>query len=681
MSWRENLGLIPMLRLLSQRPRFGVLYLADAVSMIGDWLTYVAVGLLALRGPQGLMGVALVQMAHSLPQAFAAPLAGWLTDRVDRRTLLVVASVARGAVTLAMAGAAARGAIAWVEGLLFVRMAGAAFIMAPSRAALPQLVDLSQLELANRLIGASWAVFFTVGVALGGVVSGLLGPTTALAIDAATFGVAALIFAGLGALPPSSPDAAGRERSLLADAREHPSRVRAALAKVPTLFLNGAAWVVLHSLVGSGAGAAFGLGGLHAARGVGNGVGAWALARFGERRMVAVGVATTMAGGLALAAGPGPVAWVVGCVLWGAGVGATWVGATIWLQKEAPRSILGRYAALDVGAGGVASALGGLGAAALSIYLTPWLTFSILAGVSLCAFALVRPRAVAAAVLGLALCAPARAQPDLLESLAARAVTDDAFVRRELFTWTSREQADRLRADRVLLTSGPADGAARSPYQRALDAAAAGSGDAADLARALSDHPALARRRYAWSTPWGTAIPRGSRSYGSALVHLRIAEDALFVRFAPDEAEPFAVSRMDGRSVPLAEVVAHPASVGVVFHVRRDARLGDYREYIVHGHVAAWSIATPALRERLDAERRILRRLLRLRADMSSNARHWSTIGPSVRARFAATMPFDTARHRLSPRTLEALVERLRRRPRGPPLVVGNGEAPPGRRR
>lgn len=643
--------------------------------MMGDWLTYVAVGLLALSGPQGLVGVALVQLAHSLPQAVAAPLAGWLTDRVDRRVLLVGASIARGLVTLAMAFAAWRGEVGWVEGLLFVRMAGAAFIMAPSRAALPQLVEVSELVPANRLLGASWAVFFTVGVAVGGVVSGWFGPTTALLIDALTFGVAAVIFSWLGPLAPSPRDK-GVGASLLADARAYPHRVRVALAKVPMLFANGATWVILHALVGAGPGAAFGLGGLHAARGVGNGFGAWALTRLGERRMVSVGLGSVLAGGLVLSVEVDSAElqtglWIVGCLLWGVGVGATWVGATLWLQKEIPDAILGRYTALDVGVGSVASAAGGLSAAACHAFLSPSLTLGIIAAVSLIAFAAVRTRAAVAVVVVLAVCAPVRAQTPLRDALAERAVTDASVIRRELYTWTSRAQAARLRRDRVLLVSGPADGAVRSPYQIALDAEARGDDASADLARALSEHPALARRRYAWPEPWGTALPRGSRSYGPVLVRMTIDRDALFVRFAPDEPEPFRVLDAAGHRQAISVALADPSRIGVVFHVRRDERLGPYREYIVHGHVSEWSMATSVVRDRIRADLRLLERLRAMRPDLGSNRRHWTTLGGSASAVFAATMPFDTLRHRPSPRTVRALIARLRGwRARGPPLRV-----------
>ena len=676
-----------MIELLRRRVGFRRLFVADAVSMVGDWLTYVAVGLLALGGASGLFGVALVQLAHTLPQTLAAPLAGWLSDRMDRRTLLVTTSLVRGAITLAMAIAAARGEVEWVEGLLFVRMAGASFVAAPSRAALPRLVEASELGLANRLIGSSWAAIFTLGVALGGLVAGLFGPTTALALDAATFVVAALLFLRLEPLPPM-PGAHLSAGSLFADARANPERVRAALAKVPSQVANGGTWIVLHALVaGAGGSAAFGLGALHATRGIGNGVGAWVLRRLGARRMVALGVVLTVGGGL-LVALERPLAMVAGSLLWGVGVGTAWVGGMIVLQRAVPDAVLGRYAALDVGATSIATGLSGVAAAWILSLSTPIATVAIVGGVALALGVALRPparpparaaKSVAATLAAILLAMPTivSSQDSLRASLAARAVTDDDFARTELFTWTSVEQGERLRADRQLLASAAADGAVRSPYQLALDRVAAGAGVDAALARLLSEHPGLARRRYAWPTPYGTVIARGSRPYGPVLVRMRLSPDAWTVRFAPDEAAPFRVVDGHGADVPRQVALEHPTRIGAVYHVRSRARLGPYREHIVHGaaQLVSWTMGEE-LQSRIDDDRRVMSRLRRALRGTRARALFgfWSTrpaADAPLAALFAATMPFDDTRHRPSAETLRALERALARHPqRGETLTV-----------
>ncbi|MGB1013557.1 MAG: MFS transporter, partial [Nannocystaceae bacterium] len=100
MTWRE---------LALNRGPFRRLWLGDAVSLFGDWFSYVAVGVLALGSDASggeLLAVAVVLVAHSLPLAVLAPLAGRFADRYDRRAIMVGASLLRGLAVLGMITAA-----------------------------------------------------------------------------------------------------------------------------------------------------------------------------------------------------------------------------------------------------------------------------------------------------------------------------------------------------------------------------------------------------------------------------------------------------------------------------------------------------------------------------------------------------------------------------------------------
>ncbi len=66
-----------------------ILGLAESVSGIGDWITMMAVlAMLVFRGGGGVMESSGVFLAGLLPTLIVSPLAGWLVDRVNRRTLL-----------------------------------------------------------------------------------------------------------------------------------------------------------------------------------------------------------------------------------------------------------------------------------------------------------------------------------------------------------------------------------------------------------------------------------------------------------------------------------------------------------------------------------------------------------------------------------------------------------------
>ncbi|MCE9580212.1 MAG: MFS transporter, partial [Deltaproteobacteria bacterium] len=173
----------------------------DAVSMIGDWIAYVGISALAIDQGRDLLALVVVLVAQAAPRALCAPLAGALADRVDRRTLLVVATAARGAASLAMVGATVAGAPWWVHGAYLARMALGAFTDAATRAALPRLVPARAVERANAWANAAWSAAFITGIAAGAVVVARGGVAVAFAIDAASFAIAALGFATLPAIP------------------------------------------------------------------------------------------------------------------------------------------------------------------------------------------------------------------------------------------------------------------------------------------------------------------------------------------------------------------------------------------------------------------------------------------------------------------------------------------------
>lgn len=656
--------------------------------MLGDWLTYVAIGVLALRSDGGgLEDLALVQLAYALPQVLGAPLAGWLADRVDRRRLIASASLVRGLLTLAMALAAFRGALGLVEGLLFLRMAGAAFVSAPSSALVPRLVAAEDVASANALLGVAWSVVFSVGVVLGGAVSALVGPVVALAADALTFALAALIVLRLE-LPSAPVETRPALPSLAADARAHPDRLRVAALKTPAQLVSGAAFVAMHGLALTLAPSrvALTLGGLHALRGISSGLAPWALRTLvPAERQAELGSLLAVAGlgALAMAVKTEAPAWAIASVLlWGSGVGASWVGGASALQRAVPGAVLGRYAALDVTLAALASAIGGVGFAALTALAGVPLALAavallgalLLLVLSARSFGERRSRSVRwvlalLAVTQLALPSSALAQPAapwLEAALEARALTDDDFARTEVYSWTTEAQAGILAQDGRLLRAGANDGRSRSPYQRALDELAvsrAADPDDVALARLLSTDPALASRRYAWTTPYGAVLPRGQRSYGPILVRIELDPGAWQARFAPEERPAFRVVDAAGAPVPVEDVLASPSRLASVVHVRAHDRHGAFREIIVHGGVARWSIGTPAIAARIEEDRRVLaglRRALAAGAPWRPRpfAPSWRTRGAAphgLAALFAASMPFDTARHRLRDEALAAL--------------------------
>jgi MFS family permease len=356
-----------MLALLRRRPAFRRLWLASTVSLLGDWLGFVAVSLLALDKGGGALALALVFAVHSLPNALFMPLAGVVADRLDRRRLLIAVPLVQAALTVAMALAAASGALWAVQGLVLVRSAASAFMMPAEMAALRHTVEPDELVPANALLSATWSVAYVVGMALGGALA-VLGPVPAILIDASSFLVVALLLRSLPAMRAAHEAAGARAGmgaliaavprdlwSAFVHALGHRALFRSVFAKAPVALANGGGWVVLNLVAGQSpfGSAAISLGVLQAVRGAGTGLGPLGVSRWaggGRAAQVAehLAVACGFAGiGLFPLAQGAPGLLLVLVLVWGLGVGSNWVVSSAALQRHAPDHMIGRLSSLD----------------------------------------------------------------------------------------------------------------------------------------------------------------------------------------------------------------------------------------------------------------------------------------------------------------------------------------------
>jgi MFS family permease len=357
------------LALLRGRPHYRTIWAAELVSITGDWFSLVAVSILAAGASpdKGGLALATVLAAHLLPQALLAPIAGWLADRFDRRALLVGGNFVEGLLTLGMLAAAAAGSIVLVQALLFVRSGVSALREPTTGAALPNVVDKSELATANALGASTWSVTFIVGMTLGGVATEI-GPVYALAIDAGTFFLASAMLLRLPALAPARVDTPSVGRSLagvlatvLADlvvalrAAKKPALRAAVFGKTPMAITAGVAWVALNESSRSvpfAGGAAATLGALQAVRGIGTGVGpllARDLLARGLRGGVVghAAIVAAFAGTLGMSMLGGPVMSLACSFAWGLGGGALWVITQTEIQERSDDDMRGRVLALD----------------------------------------------------------------------------------------------------------------------------------------------------------------------------------------------------------------------------------------------------------------------------------------------------------------------------------------------
>ena len=92
-------------------PDFRRLYLAQAISDIGDGMTYLALFLLVLDLTGSAAAIALLSILVALPPVTIGLFAGAWADRSDRRRIMIVSDTLRAVVVLAMVAVASREAL------------------------------------------------------------------------------------------------------------------------------------------------------------------------------------------------------------------------------------------------------------------------------------------------------------------------------------------------------------------------------------------------------------------------------------------------------------------------------------------------------------------------------------------------------------------------------------------
>lgn len=206
--------------LLAKNRNFRLLFSASAVSNLGDGVSALAFPWLATIITRDPVLIAIVAAATRLPWLLFAIPAGVITDRADRRQLMVIADVVRLLLTTGVIGliltlpSAPRDHgevyyIAILSALAF--LLGTAEVVRDNAAqtALPSIVSPGELERAN---GQLWSIEQIMGSFVGPPLAGALiawSIPLPFAFDALTFAVAAwaiwLIAVPPRVLPPRKP--------------------------------------------------------------------------------------------------------------------------------------------------------------------------------------------------------------------------------------------------------------------------------------------------------------------------------------------------------------------------------------------------------------------------------------------------------------------------------------------
>jgi DHA3 family tetracycline resistance protein-like MFS transporter len=184
---------VRLLRPLKDRD-FRLLWTGMCASLLGDGVFLIAIAWQVYALSNAPAALAIVGIAMTVPTIVFLLIGGVVSDRFDRRRVMLAADVVRGLAVAAMAALSLTGVLeVWhIVGLVAVYGAGQAFFAPAFDAIVPDILPPSQLAQANSLDHFVRPLAFRLaGPALGGMLIDVVGVGAAFALDAASFAVSA----------------------------------------------------------------------------------------------------------------------------------------------------------------------------------------------------------------------------------------------------------------------------------------------------------------------------------------------------------------------------------------------------------------------------------------------------------------------------------------------------------
>jgi Transmembrane secretion effector len=191
----SSLGRVGVLRPLRHRD-FAVLWTGMTVSMIGDGIYYIAIAWQVYDLSNTPSALAVVGIAWSLPQVLFTLASGVLSDRLDRRRVMVAGDLIRLVALSVVCALSVTGnlTLPLLIGLVALYGTGQAVFQPSFNAIVPMIVPGDLLVEANSLGQFVRPVAMSMlGPLLGGLLIGAVGPGWAFGVDAVTFAFSAVM--------------------------------------------------------------------------------------------------------------------------------------------------------------------------------------------------------------------------------------------------------------------------------------------------------------------------------------------------------------------------------------------------------------------------------------------------------------------------------------------------------
>lgn len=189
-------------------PRFLPIFLANALSMWGDYIARVTIAAVVFERTSSPLATATTLAVSLVPTFFGRSLIGPIVDRFPYKWVLIWSHLMRAACVLGLMWLVLQGSALW--GMFLVLFALELIGGASSASNMVLVTDLFEdRHLYARAVGLgamSEQFNQAIGLAVGGALAALLGPETGLLLDLVTFVVAAIVILFVAPLRPVSGD-------------------------------------------------------------------------------------------------------------------------------------------------------------------------------------------------------------------------------------------------------------------------------------------------------------------------------------------------------------------------------------------------------------------------------------------------------------------------------------------
>ncbi|MEU6574286.1 MFS transporter [Streptomyces sp. NPDC046805] len=207
-------------RALWRQRDFGIFWVAQTLSVLGDSFALIALPLLVLQATGSLARMGLLTAVGGAASVLAAVFAGALVDRVDRRRLLIACDLVRMVLYGLIPLVWLFGPRIWLLYTVLPLCEAVGMLFAVGYVTVVRgLVGTGQLVEANGRLNATAAAAGVLGPLCAGLVAAWSGPATAVAADAASFAVSAACMCFVRLRERAGADERPKDTSLWQDLR------------------------------------------------------------------------------------------------------------------------------------------------------------------------------------------------------------------------------------------------------------------------------------------------------------------------------------------------------------------------------------------------------------------------------------------------------------------------------